>query len=592
MPRKKINGWKILGIFLGLFAVNILLGTKPVYAANWPVNQSEDDILGGHVHAKLTFSKDNSQDYTAVGDIVTVTTELTKLDDGPLADSFDQSSMVILYPDESQGLELLGQPTYTIEVGGATDTGEFVPSSKVLPAEIIDTTFNLYAQLNGDSFRYKGVMTPIKVNAADQVPDYDQEPYYSDQYSLKNILVAKGTVVKLSYQARVTEKAIQVNVGKSFIFHSAMFDSSLNGTGDFDFAHGFLTAEMPGIQEIGVSFDSDSKNQILDVRQANAVHLSGMWHSDPSTTVTETLTVDGQTVPVPEGSFKEDGTFDMTVDLSSFVTEAGELPVTINLKDNYGQTASDTANLEFQQMNRVPEIQLVTPADGGSTIIHPSTKGVPFQLQWKDDDSQAVTLFYKIDNGAEVTLEKVDNTTPGQWQTYQGNLPLKALALGTHQVVFSIEDSDGARAAQLPTFTLDVQPDILGFKEVDKNILFPTIAISNQVIQAVPTAPVQLSITDTADRPDAWQLMVKQVTDFKAGDQLLNGAVLSFVNGDQKTTLSPQSDGIALPVVQKESGEYGLVQSDTNHFQLEVPTGNVVGDYSADLEWTIVAAPS
>jgi hypothetical protein len=587
---KNRHRWGMLGILLGLFAVTTLLTSQSVYAASWPVNQSESTILGGHVQAKLTYTKDHSPDFTSVGDIVTVTTELTKLDDGPLDDSFDQSSMVILYPDENQGLELIGQPTYSIRFGDIVDSGEFVPSSKELPKEIIDTTFNLYAKLYGDLFQYNGVMTPIKVEASDKIPDFDQEPYYSDQFSLKNVLVNKGTVVTLSYQAKVTKKAIETHVGNGFTFHSAMFDSSLNITGDFDFDHGFLTAEMPGIQALAVRFDTNTKDQVIDFRHLDAVHLSGTWHSDPSATVSQTLTVNGKTIPIPAGSFKDDGTFEMTVDLSQAVTKAEEVPTVLTINDNYGQTASDTTNLQVQQMNQAPEIQLDDPAEGATENIYASTKEVPFQFRWQDADSQQVALSYTIDNGTEVLLDQKENTVAGQWHTYQGKLEVDSLTTGKHQVFFDVKDSDGARALQTAAFSINVQPDVLGFKEVSPILQFPTIPISNQVVSE-PAERATVLVTDTANHPAAWHLMVKQTSPFKDKNQLLKGSVLSFVSDNQKQPLSPLSESIEVPVLQKGQDEYALVQDETHYFQLDVPSGNVAGNYRSDLEWTIVAAP-
>lgn len=593
MLRKERKVFYRFIFLLGLFLLGILFNSQQVSAADWPTNESESDILGGHVHAKLMFEKDNSQEYTAVGDTVTVTTELTKLDDIPLDESYDQSSMVILYPNVEQGLELIGQPTYMIKNGNATNTGEFVPDEKILTQNVIDIGFNMYADLYKDPFHYTGVMTPIKVKETDDLDDFNQDPRYSDTFSLKNILVNKGTVVTLSYQVRVTQKAVDVNVGKLFSFHSVIYDSSLNGTGDYDLTNGFLTAEMPGIQAMGVAFDQQSKNQLLDVKDAKAVHLSGTWHDDPTAKVTQTLTANGKDFQVPQNSFKDDGTFDMTVDLSSIVTKAAEVPVTIKLEDDHGQSASDTATLNFQQTNVAPEVQLGAPAEGEVVNSYSSTREIPIQLKWKDDDSEQVTLSYILDNGSEIILAKdLANPTPGEWQTYDGKINwAEALAIGMHHAAFDVEDSDGAKASKTTEFSINVQPDILGFKTVGQEMIFPEMYISNRLLQSSPETGENVVITDTLNDPNLWRLTVKQTSDFTSGAKTLKGAELSFVSETQTASITNNPDGIILPVEQATTNDYSLIQNEKNHFQLNIPSGNLTGNYSADLEWTIVAAP-
>ena len=80
MKKQKVN--KKLLFLVAYFALFSLFqlgfSTKSVVADSWPDGQSEADIYGGHIHAKITYVKDGNPNYTAIGDTITVTTVLEK----------------------------------------------------------------------------------------------------------------------------------------------------------------------------------------------------------------------------------------------------------------------------------------------------------------------------------------------------------------------------------------------------------------------------------------------------------------------------------------------------------------------------------
>lgn len=107
---KKFFATNCLVLMCAIF-ISLIFFSENVLAADYPDNQ-EATILGDHVKATIAYEKDHSPYYTAVGDTVTVNTTLEKLDDGVLPESFNQSSMLVLFPDETQGLKLEGEPTF------------------------------------------------------------------------------------------------------------------------------------------------------------------------------------------------------------------------------------------------------------------------------------------------------------------------------------------------------------------------------------------------------------------------------------------------------------------------------------------------
>ncbi|WP_241547097.1 hypothetical protein [Enterococcus villorum] len=102
----------VTGAFLVSLLFALLTFTVNVSATTYP-DRTEATIFGGHVKATLTYNKDRSPHYTAVGDTITVTTTLEKLDDIPLGEEFNQTSIITLFPDKTQGLVLKGEPTFT-----------------------------------------------------------------------------------------------------------------------------------------------------------------------------------------------------------------------------------------------------------------------------------------------------------------------------------------------------------------------------------------------------------------------------------------------------------------------------------------------
>ena len=81
----------LIGCIALLCILNLLnASNKPVFADNFPAGKPETNIYDGHVKAKITYEKSGNPDYTAVGDTITVTTTLEKLDDGVLADNYKQ----------------------------------------------------------------------------------------------------------------------------------------------------------------------------------------------------------------------------------------------------------------------------------------------------------------------------------------------------------------------------------------------------------------------------------------------------------------------------------------------------------------------
>ena len=570
---KKFFATNCLVLMCGIF-ISLIFFSGNVLAADYPDNQ-EATILGGHVKATIAYEKDHSPYYTAVGDTVTVNTTLEKLDDGVLPESFNQSSMLVLFPDETQGLKLEGEPTFIYKSGSLSDTGSFVNTSKELHRDIF-WAFNAEAQvMYHDTVSYDGRVTELQVTN-----QYDDGPY-DDTYRISNLLINKGDKIILSYKAKVTEEALK---NKEFSLHSGIYDSS---KGDFDWED-FLTTKMPAIQSINVSFDEGSKNKVVDITDANSYHitLTGTWTGNIAD-LKPTLTVNGQTVAIPTGSFQKEGTFSIPVDLTN-IGMIGQNKTQIEIKDSMGQTASDNGILTLVQKNTPPQLQLVDALSNKTIPITPNLSSFKVEGQWKDAESQTGTLYYKL-NGVEHLLENsVANANKGSWNVFSQEMSLADLKLGANAVEIYVVDTEGLKS-NVATFTLQLMEGTVHFKSVDSVLSFQDAVINGQTVHSLPQKPVDIKIEDTTRSPGNWQLVVSQISTFKNAQRELP-AVLSYQNNRDNLVIT-NNQQVTLPVVKETDTEYGLIQDGNHQFDLAISSNAYIGDYQSELEWTIIEAP-
>ncbi|WP_085407112.1 hypothetical protein, partial [Enterococcus faecalis] len=558
---KKFFATNCLVLTCAIF-ISLIFFSGNVLAADYPDNQ-EATILGGHVKATIAYEKDHSPYYTAVGDTVTVNTTLEKLDDGVLPESFNQSSMLVLFPDETQGLKLEGEPTFIYKRGSLSDTGSFVDTAKELHRDIF-WAFNAEAQvMYHDTVSYDGRMTELQVTN-----QYDDGPY-DDTYRISNLLINKGDKIILSYKAKVTEEALK---NKEFSLHSGIYDSS---KGDFDWED-FLTTKMPAIQSINVSFDDGSKNKVVDITDANSYHitLTGTWTGNIAD-LKPTLTVNGQTVAIPTGSFQKEGTFSIPVDLTN-IGMIGQNKTQIEIKDSMGQTASDNGILTLVQKNTPSQLQLVDALSNKTIPITPNLSSFKVEGQWKDAESQTGTLYYKL-NGVEHLLENsVTNANKGSWNAFSQEMPLADLKLGANAVEIYVVDTEGLKS-NVATFTLQLMEGTVHFKSVDSVLSFQDAVINGQTVHSLPQKPVDIKIEDTTRSPGNWQLVVSQISTFKNAQRELP-AVLSYQNNRDNLVIT-NNQQVTLPVVKETDTEYGLIQDGNHQFDLAISSNAYIGDY-------------
>ncbi len=575
----------LIGCIALLGILNLLnASNKPVFADNFPAGKPETNIYDGHVKAKITYEKSGNPDYTAVGDTITVTTTLEKLDDGVLADNYKQSSLVCIFPDQNQALQLLEEPTLTYTHAGIKGTGELLAANRELTKNLL-LFANLYSGWNiGEPSLFSGRITEFLPYTTDGIDDGP----YEDTYSVYNLLENKGDSMRITYQAKVTE---EVQKKDSFELHAAVYDSVKE---NYDVAN-FLTAEMPKFQSqeeaLSLSFDSDCHNKELTSEQTT---LTGKWTGSLEN-ITPRLTINSINLTDDDllSYFNSDGTFSIPIDLRKIPNQAESNVVTLIIQEESGLSAQDTAVLKVTKRDSPPVIELSENLEDQTLYLYPDDQGFTLRGDWEAESSHQINLFYKL-NGVEKKLNdsEVVNTSPGTTVGFSRKLLLADLVPGeNHFEVYAIDEKN--QRSNVETFTVIKEEGTVKFSNVPDRLLFSSIPIAGTTIQSKLTQAFNLLVEDTTEKVGSWKLTVRQMDDFKDNDKRLP-ATLYYQNKETKQVFS-KDQPITIPVTETEDEssdhQYMILQNTENYFALDVQPGGYVGEYSSELEWTIVNAP-
>lgn len=134
---------------------------------------------------------------------------------------------------------------------------------------------------------------------------------------------------------------------------------------------------------------------------------------------------------------------------------------------------------------------------------------------------------------------------------------------------------------------------VVRFVNVPDLLTFMAIPVASHTIQTNLTQATNLLVEDTTGKPMNWKLNVSQTEEFKDGKQVLP-ATLFYQNGDTAQVIEKEHP-ITLPMTEVTTNNnvrnYSILQNSENYFYLNVQPGGYAGEYSSQVEWTIVNAP-
>lgn len=258
------------------------------------------------------------------------------------------------------------------------------------------------------------------------------------------------------------------------------------------------------------------------------------------------------------------------------------------LGDNYTVQPYETDYEIINTQALAPEIKLDDSLANQTIYMVPAIKELNLNGQWKDKDSDLVSLYYKVNGQVFPLQENIPNNTKDSWTTFYKKITFDTLHLGDNSVEVFVKDDQG-HISNLETFVIALQPGEVKFALIDPIIQFSNQTLSGQLLHSSPMASVGVQITDTIGDPTAWRLTVNQIDAFANSEHQL-AATLTYHNAGQALDIT-NNGPVALPVVQKDGLTYRLAQDTDHSFDLAISSGAYAGNYQSKLEWTIVEAP-
>ncbi|PQE47097.1 hypothetical protein CUS11_04185 [Enterococcus faecium] len=256
--------------------------------------------------------------------------------------------------------------------------------------------------------------------------------------------------------------------------------------------------------------------------------------------------------------------------------------------DNYTVQPYETTYQILNNEALRPQIKLSDSLANATVNVFPTDQSLTINGEWKDKDSNTVTLFYKLNGQERVLQDNVSNTAKDSWLPFSQDISLTDLKLGDNQVEVYAKDAEG-QLSNHESFKIILNQGKVSFKSIDPEIQFQNMVISGSTVYSSPQATVGVVVEDTTGITKDWQLKVKQTSSFSDGTRELP-AQLTYLNGEEKLPIT-NSSAIELPVVQNNTTDYSLHQDANHQFQLAVLPGAYAGEYQTQLEWTIETAP-
>lgn len=202
--------------------------------------------------------------------------------------------------------------------------------------------------------------------------------------------------------------------------------------------------------------------------------------------------------------------------------------------------------------------------------------------------------YYKL-NGVEKKLNDSDsiaNTQPGNMVDFSKNFTLADLVAGENQFEVYVKN-EKQQQSNIETFKVIKEAGVVRFVNVPDLLTFMSIPVASHTIQTNLTQAANLLVEDTTGKPINWKLNVSQTEEFKDGKQVLP-ATLFYQNGDTAQVIEKEHP-ITLPMTEVTTNNnvrnYSILQNSENYFYLNVQPGGYAGEYSSQVEWTIVNAP-
>ncbi|MGX7265089.1 hypothetical protein [Enterococcus crotali] len=283
---------------------------------------------------------------------------------------------------------------------------------------------------------------------------------------------------------------------------------------------------------------------------------------------------------------------DIPVTITDFVVDSkvGTYPITLSTQDG-DITFTKKINVKVKA---VPPV--VTIPEAGTRVV--SSKGMPYSFSGtvSDEDSEDMSLFVTVDDGAPTTIwEKQENTELNQPIDFTYEIPgAQLLVLGDHTVKVYAKDSEGNQS-EVAQFTLDVR-GYLAFKDMPPETLdFEQAKIGSKGSYSKLNKSVDFSVEDYRGSNTSWKLvgsLTSELQDSATKTTIKDGIIYRDEDGNETpfttdatvklSTGKATASKVLFPI------KWG---SDDKGIFIKTPSDVKKGTYTGGIEMSLVDAP-
>lgn len=271
-------------------------------------------------------------------------------------------------------------------------------------------------------------------------------------------------------------------------------------------------------------------------------------------------------------------------------SKVGTYPVTLTTQDG-DITLTKKINVTVKAIP--PKVSI---PENGTTVI--SSKGVPYTFSGtvSDEDSEDLSLFVTVDDGAPTTIwDKQVNTELNQPIDFTYEIPGTQLTeLGDHTVKIYAKDGEG-NPSEIAQFTLDIR-GYLAFKELPPATMdFDPAKINSKGSYAKLNKSVDFSIEDYRGSNTSWKLvgsLVSALRDDTTNTTITDGIIYRDAEGNEtpftkEATINlskgkATSNNVLFPI------KWGV---DDKGIFIKTPPEVKKGNYKGSIEMSLVDAP-
>ncbi|MEI5990893.1 hypothetical protein A5881_002398 [Enterococcus termitis] len=283
---------------------------------------------------------------------------------------------------------------------------------------------------------------------------------------------------------------------------------------------------------------------------------------------------------------------DVPVTITDFVvgSKAGIYPITLSTQDG-DSTFTKKINVNVKA---IPPV--VTIPEAGTRVV--SSKGMPYSFNGtvSDEDSEDMSLFVTVDDGAPTTIwEKQENTELNQPIDFTYEIPgAQLLVLGDHTVKVYAKDSEGNQS-EVVQFTLDVR-GYLAFKDMPPETLdFDATKIGSKGSYSKLNKSVDFSVEDYRGSNTSWKLvgsLTSELQDSATKTTIKDGIIYRDEDGNETpfttdatvklSTGKATASNVLFPI------KWG---TDDKGIFIKTPPDVKKGTYTGGIEMSLVDAP-